>query len=130
MSKSTAEQIRDELRHGSERRYKVVYARLGEVLQACQNTRHGAIRIPEWTLPDGASVVSVEHDFCRQAFAFLLYHPDWPIVPDGERVPDAMPLTVSCQYIELREGEDGKYGVAESEAKANQTQTDDDTLTD
>lgn len=46
------------------------------------------VRLPRFKdLPEGYEVLDVHLDQLTRCFLFRLYHPTWPIVPDGEPVP-------------------------------------------
>lgn len=38
-------------------------------------------------IPEDAKIVGTYYDHSRMAFVFTLYHPSFPVVPDGEVVP-------------------------------------------
>lgn len=58
------------------------------------------LTVPVFWLPDGARVLSVHHDVYRRCFAFLVEHPSFAAVPDGE-VPPAVVGEGRRQAVEI-----------------------------
>lgn len=57
-------------------------------------------------LPADCEVVSVHHSDPQGAFAFTLYHPSFPEVPDGAYVPDLPYVEVTAVRVRREEGHD------------------------
>lgn len=71
-----------------EKRYKVVYVGEDDIMTAMVAlTDDGAhwVCLPVFKgLPEGFSVKSVHYDYSRRAFAFIISHESFPIVPRYE----------------------------------------------
>jgi len=93
-----------------ERREMIYYIRERELLIAFYREDPDYIVVgidPE--LPHGAVIRSVHHEPHRAAFAFIVYHPSFDIVPDSQSPPNAgvMPF----QYRTLTRAGDGRYDI-------------------
>lgn len=54
--------------------------------------------VPKLQVPTGTRVVSVTHDERYRSFVFVLSHPSWPEVPEGELIPELEPWLESQVY--------------------------------
>lgn len=51
-------------------------------------------------LPDGWEIHGVEHSFTYRDFVFLVWHPSFPLLPDGSMTPMAdVGLKVECVHL-------------------------------
>ena len=58
-----------------------------------------AVRVARWPdLPTGCRLVGVHHDIYSRTFFFVLEHPSFEVVPDGELIP---PLDCEVTAVEL-----------------------------
>lgn len=51
-------------------------------------------------IPAGCEVLGVRHDYLRNCFDFILYHPSWPVVGDCEEPERIMPQ-VTAHSVEV-----------------------------
>jgi len=85
-----------------ERRYKLFAARRSDVLSTVTNgaryQTNDVILMQRLQIPDGAAVVAVHYDYARDAFVFLLSHPDFEPVAEGAEIPFTPGLARSVRY--------------------------------
>ena len=75
-----------------ERRVKLVSLRHGDVLDWFASAVKGwpqCITLPRLTgLPEDVTILGVHQDFHRRQFVFLVSHPSFEVVPEGQIPPD------------------------------------------
>lgn len=73
-----------------ERRAKAFWVGQREVLDMVTMSERmpAVLRVPMLDLPEGATVHSVEADWQRRAFVFIVEHPSFPVWADGDYCPD------------------------------------------
>lgn len=80
--------------HIDDSRVRIYYVRNRDILRAFSGELNNPSSLyvmnqSAWfkALPPGYTIRSVHHDFCRNAFAFVIHHPSFDPVPDAQEIP-------------------------------------------
>ncbi len=96
----------------NERRLKIFYVSYNLVLDLfnrknvfVDNRKHTHFIISYFDdIPDDAHVVQVHQDHARMSFNFVLKHPSFDIVPEGEIIPGTMGIKqIICEVVPKKE---------------------------